>query len=118
MTPRLVGAVAAGGALGALARYGVASAWPHPVAGFPWSTLLVNLLGSLLIGAVMTTASHRPLARAFLATGVLGGFTTFSAYSVETRDLLAAGRFGLALLYALSTLAGALVAVAIGGRAR
>ena len=51
--PPLVGAVAAGGALGALARYLLASAWPHP-AGFPWSTLVINLSGSLLIGALVT----------------------------------------------------------------
>jgi CrcB protein len=118
VTPRLVGAVAVGGALGALARYGVASAWPHPVVGFPWATLVINLVGCLLIGAVLATVGHRPLARAFLATGVLGGFTTFSAYSLETRDLIAAGRIGLATLYALGTLAGALVAVFLGTRVR
>ena len=118
MTPRLVGAVAAGGALGALARYLISTAWPHPVAGFPWSTLVINFVGSLLIGAVIAVVGHRPVPRAFLATGVLGGFTTFSAYAVETRDLLAAGRIGLAALYALGTLAGALLAVAIGSRVR
>jgi fluoride exporter len=118
VTPRLVGAVAAGGALGALARHLVSAAWPHPVAGFPWSTLVINLVGSLLIGVVIAVVGHRPMPRAFLATGVLGGFTTFSAYAVETRDLLAAGRFGIAALYALGTLAGALLAVMIGSRIR
>jgi fluoride exporter len=118
VTPRLVGAVAAGGALGSLARHLVSAAWPHPVAGFPWSTLVINLVGSLLIGVVIAVVGHRPMPRAFLATGVLGGFTTFSAYAVETRDLLAAGRFGIAALYALGTLAGALLAVMIGSRIR
>ena len=118
MTPRLLGAVAAGGALGALARYLVSVAWPHPVAGFPWSTLAINLVGSLLIGVVIAVVGHRPVPRAFLATGVLGGFTTFSAYALETRELVTAGRFGVAALYALATLAGALLAVAIGARVR
>jgi fluoride exporter len=118
VNPRAVGAVAAGGALGALARHLLASAWPHPAGGFPWSTLVVNLTGCLLIGALLATAyAHRPLVRAFLATGVLGGYTTFSTYAVETRDLVAAGRPGLAAVYALSTLAGALAAVALGAAA-
>jgi CrcB protein len=107
--------VAAGGALGAAARYGLAAAWPTPAAGFPWATLLVNLAGCAVLGAVMElladlSAPHR-LARPFLGTGLLGGFTTFSTYAVEARDLLAAGRFGLAAAYVVGTLVGALAAV-------
>jgi CrcB protein len=114
----VLAAVAAGGALGAAARYGLAVAWPTPAAGFPWTTLLVNLAGCAVLGAVMEllaglTAPHR-LARPFLGTGLLGGFTTFSTYAVETRDLLAAGRFGLAAAYVVGTLVGALAAVWAG----
>ncbi|SDY18425.1 CrcB protein [Micromonospora pattaloongensis] len=110
--------VAAGGALGSAARYGLALAWPAPPASFPWATLLTNLTGCVLIGALMQaiavrTAPHR-LLRPFLGTGVLGGFTTFSTYAVETRALLAAGRPALAAGYVLGTLAGALVAVRLG----
>ncbi|GAB3148750.1 hypothetical protein GCM10027290_33930 [Micromonospora sonneratiae] len=111
-------AVAVGGALGAAARYGLATAWPTTPAGFPWATLVTNLLGCALLGALMQVigsrrTAHR-LARPFLGTGVLGGFTTFSTYAVETRELLAAGRPGLAAGYVLGTLAGALAAVRLG----
>ena len=116
MTPRLVGAVAAGGALGALARYLVSAAWPHPVAGFPWSTLVINLVGSLLIGVVIAVVGHRAVPRAFLATGVLGGFTTFSAYAEQGRGLVGDGRPALALAYLLGTVAACLVAVHLGRR--
>jgi CrcB protein len=115
VSARAVAAVAGGGALGALARYLLASAWPHPAGAFPWSTLVINLTGCLLIGALLASVhGHRPLVRAFLATGVLGGYTTFSTYAVETRDLVAAGRPGIAAVYALATLAGALLAVLLG----
>lgn len=116
----VLAAVATGGALGALARYALATAWPTAPGHPPWATLVTNLLGCALIGALMqavTTriAPHR-LLRPFLGTGVLGGFTTFSTYAVETRDLLAAHRPALALGYALGTLLGALLAVRLGMR--
>lgn len=117
----LVAAVAAGGALGAAGRYGLALLWPPAPAGLPWATLITNLLGSALLGALMQTitlrtAPHR-LLRPFLGTGVLGGFTTFSTYAVETTGLLAAGRYGLAIGYVLGTVAGALGAAWLGARA-
>jgi CrcB protein len=112
-------AVAVGGALGSAARYGLEAAWPTGPGGFPWATLIINLTGCALLGALMQViatriAPHR-LVRPFLGTGVLGGFTTFSTYAVETRGLLAAGRPALAAAYALGTLAGALAAVRLGG---
>ncbi|MEV1286739.1 fluoride efflux transporter CrcB [Micromonospora sp. NPDC049679] len=114
----VVVAVAAGGAIGSAARYGLALAWPTPVAGFPWATLLTNVSGCVLLGALMQViaariAPHR-LVRPFLGTGVLGGFTTFSTYAVESRSLLAAGRPALAAAYVLGTLVGALLAVRLG----
>lgn len=81
--------VAAGGALGSVARY-VASATLRAAApGFPWGTLLVNVVGGLAMGAITAYALAKPGAlsdplRLGLTTGILGGFTTFSAFSVET----------------------------------
>jgi CrcB protein len=110
--------IAAGGVVGAEARYGAGLLLPHPPDAFPWSTLLVNALGCLLIGVLMvvlteTTAPHR-LARPFLGVGVLGGFTTFSTYAVDVQRLLLAHRAGPALAYLAGTLAAALVAVWLG----
>jgi fluoride exporter len=113
-------AVATGGALGALARWGVAEALPHDPGRFPWSTLVANVVGCFLIGVLIVLVverwSHRPLARPFLGTGVLGGFTTFSTYAVDTRGLLAAGRPAVAASYLLGTLAVGLLAVVAGLR--
>lgn len=113
--------IAAGGVLGAEARYGVARLLPHTPADFPWATLVVNALGCLSIGVLMVvvtevTRPHR-LARPFLGVGVLGGFTTFSTYTVDVQRLLLAARPGIALGYLLGTLAAALVAVWLGATA-
>jgi len=112
-------AIAVGGALGALARYGVSTASPEAPGTFPWSTFAINAGGCLLIGALMvvlTEMGGRPhrLARPFLGVGVLGGFTTFSTYTVEVQRLITAGHPQLALAYLFGTLATALVAVQIG----
>jgi CrcB protein len=89
-------AVAVGGALGSVARYGVGLAVQRALgASFPWGTLAVNVVGCFLIGVVLHAADERggiaPTTRLFLATGLLGGFTTFSAFGLET-FLLARGR--------------------------
>ncbi|MGK5531470.1 fluoride efflux transporter CrcB [Streptomyces sp. URMC 129] len=109
-------AVALGGALGSAARYGALRLWPVPAQGFPWTTLAVNATGCALIGILMVTVTEgrrvpHPLVRPFLGTGVLGGFTTFSAYAQDTERLLSAGRHGPALAYAAATLLAALAAV-------
>ncbi|WP_420497249.1 fluoride efflux transporter FluC [Parafrankia sp. FMc2] len=112
--------IAVGGAAGACLRRGASLLWPTPAEAFPWTTLGVNLTGCAAIGVLMAaiSARHRvrrrgvhPLVRPFLGVGVLGGFTTFSAYAVEARGLVAAGRGGLALAYLGGTVLGALVAV-------
>jgi CrcB protein len=117
MTPSAtdLGAVAAGGVLGALARYVVSVAWPVPAAGFPWTTWAINVTGCLLLGALMVVAgrSHR-LVRPFLGVGVLGGYTTFSAYAVEVVRLADGGAPLLALAYLVLTLVGAVLAVWAG----
>jgi CrcB protein len=120
LRPGVLAVVAVGGALGALARWAVAEALPQPTDGFAWSTCTVNVAGCFLIGVVMVLVaehwSHRPLARPFLGTGVLGGFTTFSTYAVDTHALLAAGRLGPAAAYLLGTLLVCLLAVVVGLR--
>ncbi|MGH4024025.1 MAG: fluoride efflux transporter CrcB [Pseudonocardiaceae bacterium] len=117
----MVGAVAAGGVLGAEARFGLAVALPHGAGGWPWSTLLINVSGCLLIGVLMVTITeltspHR-LIRPFLGVGVLGGYTTFSTYSVEFLQLLGADRAGPALAYLVVTPLAALAAVWAGAAA-
>ncbi|MFF5174616.1 fluoride efflux transporter FluC [Micromonospora sp. NPDC000089] len=113
----LLGTIAAGGALGALARAGVQAALPHSPTGFPWGTFAVNVVGCLLIGALMATLARRtagPLVRPFLGVGMLGGFTTFSAYVVDVRLAVVAGAAWTALAYLVATLLAGLTAVAVG----
>ena len=118
----MIGYVAAalGGALGALARWGVAEALPREPGAWPWATLLVNLLGCLVLGVlagrVFDRSAGPPWLRPFLATGVLGGFTTYSAFAVETVQLAGAGRVVTAAGYVLASTAGGVVAAAAGQR--
>ena len=107
--------IALGGGLGSVARYELGRAWATPAGGFPWATFTTNVLGSLLLGALMVyvvevwpPARYR---RPFLGVGVLGGFTTFSTYMNETRGLIATGHVSLADAYALSSLIVGLAAV-------
>jgi fluoride exporter len=107
--------IAAGGAAGAAARYLIGQQWPTPAGTFPWSTLTVNLLGCALIGILMVLItevwSGRRLIRPFLGTGVLGGFTTFSTYTIDIQRLVAGAQVDIALLYLTLTPIGALLAV-------
>jgi fluoride exporter len=111
--------VAFGGALGALARYGIDSVTVRKLGAvpeaFPWGTLLINVAGSFLLGvlfvALVEPGSGPDWLRAFLTTGLLGAFTTFSTFSVQTVQLAETGRGGLAIAYVLaSVLAGVLAA--------
>ena len=116
LTPRLLLAVGAGGAVGAVARYGAAEAVADGT-GFPWTTFAINVVGSALLAALLLLplARRSPLWAAALGPGVLGGFTTFSATSEQGRALLADGRPALALAYLAGTLAACLVAVNVIG---
>ena len=110
--------VVLGGGLGAGSRY-LLGGWLHGQLGngFPWGTFAVNALGSLMIGLVFGLAqrgSLPPAATLFLAVGVLGGFTTFSAFSYETMRLLADGSLGASFLNAAGQFAIGLVAVYAG----
>lgn len=115
--PAVTLAVAAGGAAGALARYAVDVAAPAS-SGFPWPTLLVNLVGSFLLALLpgITLVRRSTLWTAALGPGLLGGFTTLSAYAEQSRALLADGRVVTAAAYVLLTLVGCVVAAVVGGR--
>lgn len=94
--------IAVGGAAGALLRYGIAGA-AHRYFGydFPWGTLAVNLIGSFLIGVIWAVSERAPLPPGwspFLLVGVIGAFTTFSAYTLETLNLLRNGEIALGIL--------------------
>jgi CrcB protein len=110
--------ISAGGALGSLARWGLGVAFPHPADRVAWGTYLANVSGALLLGLLMafmadvwaTTRYVRP----FLGVGVLGGYTTFSTWMLDTRGLLAAGEPARAAAYLLGTLVVGLVAVWAG----
>ncbi|MFD3512494.1 fluoride efflux transporter FluC [Streptomyces sp. NPDC058657] len=112
----VLAAVAAGGALGAAARYGALLLWPAPAGSFPWAVCAVNVLGSALIGVLMALVAEggrtaHPLVRPFLGVGLLGGFTSFSTYAMDVSALLGRGELLTAMAYALGTAGGALGAV-------
>lgn len=103
----VVATVALGGAVGACARYAIELAWPTPSGGFPWATMVVNVSGCALMGALMVAITelwvgHR-LLRPLLGTGVLGGYTTFSTFAGDVDGLAAGGYLVLALVYLLTT---------------
>ena len=104
MTPRVLGAVALGGAIGASTRWAVGDPWTLEPGTWPWATLLVNVLGSLAIGFAARRLIVDTVGWAFLATGVLGGFTTFSAFAVELNAMVDANRSELAVAYGAVTL--------------
>ena len=118
MSPWL--AVALGSALGGVGRYGLSRLWPWVPGGWPTATMTVNLLGSFAIGLLSVGLSARAggaeTARLFWMTGVLGGFTTYSAFALETVTLTGAGEAMRAAAYVVVTVLVCLVA-AFAGRA-
>ena len=109
--------VACGGALGSMGRYGAGLMAGRLLGhGFPWATLAVNVLGSLLMGLLIAVlardggTAHAEW-RLFLAVGVLGGFTTFSTFSLDAVTLLTRGEWSAALAYMTASLALALLAL-------
>jgi CrcB protein len=110
--------IALGGALGAVARYGLGG-WIHAWAGhgFPWGTFAINAIGSFLIGLslrYLEGIAAAPELRALMTVGILGAFTTFSTFTYETIMLLQEGAWARAALYALGSLLIGLLAVASG----
>jgi len=105
----------AGGAIGSAARYLVGKgmgAWLG--ADFPWATLAVNLLGGLLMGLLAGTLARtggNEQTRLLIGVGVLGGFTTFSSFSLDAVTLIERGQWGAALAYMLVSLVGSVLAL-------
>ena len=107
-------AVALGGAVGGGLRYLLNVALSGPETAFPWSTFIENVVGCFLLGVLMVFVlevwSPTRYVRPFLGVGVLGGFTTFSAYTVDTHRLLAAGEVPLGMAYLFGSVAVGLAA--------
>jgi CrcB protein len=111
-------AIAAGGAVGSVARWAIGEALPHQPGHLPWSTAVENVSGAFALGVLMvfvvdlwpSTRYMRP----FVGVGLLGGYTTFSTYMLDTRALLAAGEAGRAAGYLFGTLIAGLAAAWIG----
>lgn len=113
--------VAAGGALGAVARYGV-GVWTQrlfPAAQWPWATLTVNVVGGLLMGLLagwlaFRGGAHSESLRLFAAVGVLGGFTTFSAFSLEAALMIERRQLAMAGGYVAASVVLSIAALFIG----
>jgi CrcB protein len=114
----IIAVVSIGGMIGATARYAAGLAWPTVAGNFPWTTFAINVVGCALMGVLMVVvteaySAHR-LLRPFLGTGILGGFTTFSTYAVDSEKLIGHPAAQIALLYLATTALGAIAAVWIG----
>ncbi len=116
--PRTLALIAIGAMAGASARYGLSRAIVSPAGRFPWATWMTNVTGSLVLGAVLVLLLHAgprwssgvPL----LATGLLGAYTTFSTFSVETVDLVRRHHAAMAGAYVVATLVAGLAAAWLG----
>ena len=116
--PLRVAAIAVGGALGTLARYGTDRAIVVSPTGFPWATFAVNVTGSFLLGLIVTlVVERRPptrFVRPFAAIGFCGGFTTFSTLAAETAQRAQHGHVARAAGYVLASLGAGLAAAVLG----
>ncbi len=114
---RRLAAIYVGGAIGALARVGLAEAAPHGSGQWPWATFAVNMAGALLIGYLFARLRDHPedsLAHPFLTTGICGTLTTFSTLQLELFEMVEGGHLGLAAAYVLATLAAGYAFLRIG----
>ena len=119
ITPPLWIAIGLGGALGALARHGVTVLSMRTLGpNFPWGTLAVNVVGGLLMGLFIAWLTarepHDPLLRSFVATGLLGGFTTFSAFALDAVTLWRDRSLTIAVIYVVASVALSLAALVAG----
>lgn len=110
--------IAAGGALGSTARYGLTVALPHRLDEIPWATVTVNVMGCYLLGVLMVFVTDvwppQRYIRPFVGVGVMGGLTTFSTYTMDTWALVSHGHNAAGALYLLGSLAGGLAAIWAG----
>lgn len=108
--------VGLGGAIGAMCRYLMSSIWKTNA--FPFSTLLINIFGSLFIGIVLALSEKNNFIsdnlKLFLATGICGGFTTFSTFSAENMLMIKAGNYLMAGLYIFLSVAACIIATFVG----
>ena len=111
-------AIAAGGALGSAARYGVAQLITVSPDTFPWATFWTNISGSFVLGGVLAVVLERfpptRFLRPFVATGFLGAYTTYSTFAVESDLLVKDGHAGIAVAYVVASLLAGFAAVWIG----
>ncbi|GAB2472826.1 fluoride efflux transporter FluC [Xylanimonas ulmi] len=115
------GLVALGGCVGVAARYGLEERFPASPGAWPWTTFWINVVGSLLLGALLETLLRtgpddgwRRTARLGCGTGVMGGFTTYSTFAVETVRLAEGGQVWLGVGYALASVALGILAAVVG----
>lgn len=110
--------VMTGGAIGAATRFGLARALPVSAQGWPWSTFAANVIGGLLMGVlaayVLRSGEAGENLRLFAGVGILGGFTTFSAFSLEMAQMVERGEVALAAGYAFASVLLALFALLAG----
>lgn len=100
-------------------RYRLFLALPGPWETWPWATFLANVTGAFLLGVLLGWATDRdagPVPRAFLGTGVLGSYTTFSAFALDATAITASGRSGIAVGYVAASVTAGLVAAWLGAR--
>ena len=116
--PDVLAVIAVGGAVGATARFKLAEAMPTQVGQFPWATFWTNVAGSFLLGFLLVLLLERfpptRLVRPFLATGILGAFTTMSTYQVETALLVKDGHPATAVVYCLGSVGAGLGVAYLG----
>lgn len=110
--------VGVGGGLGALARYYIAG-WVQPAgAAFNWGIFMVNISGGLLMGLIVEASALKlnlsPELRSFLTVGILGGYTTFSTFSLDSALLLQKGQYGLAAAYVVGSVVLSIAALFVG----
>lgn len=114
----IVVALACGGVLGALSRYALSLAIPADPGQFPWSTFLINLSGSAVLGFILILLIEQfprgRLARPVIGTGFIGAYTTFSTFEVDTSELIRDGHVATAVTYLVASVVGGLLVVWFG----